>query len=347
MGASTAVFTVEADPEACAPEVTLTVQDINPQTLALTGDKKKLVRHCSTARCAVEALGKHHAEIAQILVNGQPVEDLEYVQTEDISCVVTDSRGYTAADTDGEISLIPYCLLTADPVCTRTDPVTGTGALRVTGQWFSGTFGKKSNSLSLRYQVDGGGWKTLQPETLEDSYRAACEIPGLDYRREHTLTVEVRDALTQVTKTVSLGRGEPVFDWSEGDFCFRVPVFAPALTLGEKPVADHITALEEQDSWLVCRFASGYTACWGCVPFAVECNTSVGGFFASQAQIPTVAYPVTFAQKPWVQVSLQASGLLLPRQPGTNTHTGTYTVLAPQAVSVSGEVTYFAIGKEE
>jgi len=347
LGSSKAEFTLGTNPDVCAPEATLQVQDINPRTLALTGDNKKLVRFCSTARCTVEAQGRHGAQITQILVNGQPLGDLENVQTGDISCTVTDSRGYTAEDKDTEISLIPYVLLTANPVCKRTDPVTGTAALTVTGDWFSGSFGKESNTLTLRYQLDGGAWAALEPVPGQDSYTAQCQIPSVDYRREHTLTVVAADALTQVTKTVTLGRGEPVFDWSEKDFCFRVPVSTPSLTVAQKLVADHPVELGQQGNWQFCRFASGYTACWGRFSHSCQCNSTAGGLFAAQEEIPAQQYPVTFAEAPVVQVSLQAPALLLPGQPGTNTHTGTYTFLAPVAGQVQGEVSYFAIGKEE
>ncbi len=223
-----AAFTVRADPTLCAPEVTVSVEDENPVTLALTGNKKTLVRFASTAVYRVQTQAKCGAAVASVTVGGEPLtgDSLRIQQAEAAEgvCVVTDSRGYSATATDDSAQLIPYKKLTNNSACHRTDPTSAQAVLSLSGQVFCGSFGKQDNGLVVTYQVDGGEPQVAQVTAAEGVYQGQVLLSGLDHRAAHTVTVTVSDAVMTVGKTLTVGKGLPVFDWGETDFRFHVPV---------------------------------------------------------------------------------------------------------------------------
>lgn len=219
-----AVFTVTANRAVCAPEVTATVTDGNPITAALTGGDK-LVRYASEAVCTVTATAKNGASIVQKTAAGQVAEDtvtLPEVQTGIFRFAAVDSRGY-AGEITVEKELIPYTRPTAVVTARRTDPTSGRAILTVTGSWYNGAFGEENNALTVRCDT-GSEVLTFTPTWEGSAYRLTAEVLGLDYLKNHTLTVEVADLVDTVTATAHVGKGIPVFHWGEQDFAFQVPV---------------------------------------------------------------------------------------------------------------------------
>lgn len=226
--AKTDTFTVTAAKTLCAPTVSGTVEDTNEATLLLTGDKSKLVRYQSTALCTITAAAKNSASIVQKKIGGTVVtgstRTIEKVELESIVFYAKDSRGYTAQTVPDTYTVIPYVDLTANVTAKRTDPTSGNAQLSVSGKWFNGSFGAVDNGLTVSCSVNGGDPVTLEPVAEGNTYTAAAELTGLDYLSAHTIQVTVTDAVQTVTKTVTVNKGIPVFDWGESDFQFHVPV---------------------------------------------------------------------------------------------------------------------------
>ena len=245
--AQSCTFTATAKKALCAPQVSGTVVDTNAETVALTGDENKLVRFMSAARCTITATAKNGATIAKKTIGGTTVSGtvrtITQPETGTVAFTATDSRGYKSTAT-AEAELVPYVKLTVNAVAKRTDPTSGNAVLTVTGNCYNGSFGLLDNTLSLRCSVNGTDI-TLETEQQENTYTASCPLSGLDYTTSHTLTVTAEDALSSVSKTVTLGRGIPVFDWGEEDFCFHVPVAVPELTVGGMSLAAYIQSLIE------------------------------------------------------------------------------------------------------
>ena len=225
-------FTVTCDGDACAPQVTGTVKDGNPNTAALTGDTDVLVRYASNAVCTITANGRNGASIV-----GKQVDDLAVtgntrtivaIEKGSVTFSAWDSRGYTTHVTVNK-TMIPYVHLSCHPDIKRTDPTSGNAVLTVTGDCFFGSFGAVSNSLQLRYRIGSGDWQEMTLQPSGNYYTARAELTGLDYTRSHTLEVQAEDQLQTVSKTLTLGKGIPVFDWGENDFAFHVPVYLPGL----------------------------------------------------------------------------------------------------------------------
>lgn len=236
--AQTCTFTVTAAQAACAPTVSGTVVDSNEATKALTGDANKLVRYFSNALCTVTAAAKNSATVAKKTVAGVEVtgstRTIAKVETGSFLFGVTDSRGYAASVTVSK-TLIAYIPLTCNVTVTRDGPTTGKAILKVSGNYFGGSFGAVSNALAVRYRVKKvggsyGDYVSLTPTVGNGTWSASASLSGLDYLSEWGIEVTAADKLVSLTKQAALSRGIPVFDWGQEDFAFHVPVSLPAGT---------------------------------------------------------------------------------------------------------------------
>lgn len=220
-----ALFTVKV-PESYGPVLTPNVTDINPITLALTGDAAVGVRFMSQLQCTAQAQGQLGAAVVSLTVDGNALPAV-VEGAEKLTFQAMDTRGYVTQQVVTP-KTVPYVLLTANGTCSRVSPTSGCADLTVRGNCFWGSFGKQDNSLTLTASVDGREY----PMTVTregDSYHARVQLEGLSYEYGYTVTVTARDALMTVTTELQLGRGVPVFDWSKKDFAFHVPITAPSV----------------------------------------------------------------------------------------------------------------------
>lgn len=219
-------FTVTADSESCRPEVSGTVQDVNEQTLALTGDAGVLIRGCSNVLCTVTAAARNGASLSGTTVNGMQLKEscvLSGAETDSFLFRASDSRGYTGSFT-AKTRLIPYSRPTGSLSVQRTDPTSGNAILTLKGAYFAGSFGAEENMLSVSCRVNGGAAITLSPQVSEGEYTVMAQLTGLDYTQTHTVSVTVSDRLNTVERSAAVQKGIPVFDWDDNDFAFHVPV---------------------------------------------------------------------------------------------------------------------------
>lgn len=235
----TGKFTATAKESDCRPEVTGAVVDSNEATKALTGDENRLVKYHSTALCTISATARNGATIKSKSIAGTAVpgnentRSIEKVETGSFEFVATDSRGY-AAKIPISKSLVPYVQLSCTVKTARRDgPTTGNATLELEGKYFNGSFGAVDNALTVTYRVrqQGGVYGKafpVTPEFTEGGWLANVTIPGLEYTDAWEIEVTAEDKLEAVSKTVTVTRGIPVFDWGENDFNFNVPVTAPS-----------------------------------------------------------------------------------------------------------------------
>ena len=228
-------FTLTARESLCAPAAELTAEDVEPKTLALTGDKGVLVRYASKARCTLSAQARNGAAVVAQRICGVETQDgaLEFAAVENglFTASVTDSRGYT---TQAQVTLpvVPYIQLTVNASAKRTDPTSGKAILTVWGNFYDGSFGAQDNILTLDCRV-GDRSLVLAPLIADGSYRAEVLVEELDYTKTHYLTVVGQDAVMKTEAMVTVKPGIPVFDWSEKDFAFHVPISVEGKQLWE------------------------------------------------------------------------------------------------------------------
>ena len=227
IGTDSCHFTIRADESLCAPTLTAAVEDCNPETLALTGDAGVLVAGKSHALCSVTAAANHGASVVSVTAGGLPADSgscvIEGIETGAVEVCVTDSRGFTARQTV-TLPLVAYIPLGCNPSVKRTDPTSGNAVLTLKGSCFAGSFGAADNALTVTVEVGEQTLTVAPPVGIDHSYDTAITLSGLDYTCAHTLTVTAQDRLGRVVKTLTVPKGEPVFDWGERDFRFHVPV---------------------------------------------------------------------------------------------------------------------------
>ena len=226
------------DETKCKPTVSVTVVDDNPLTIALTGNKNALIRYGSTAKCTMTAtLNKGAGSFVAKTINNVAVSDnthsFENVETNVFDFYAKDSRGWANSDKEVVATFIPYIKLTADATVYRNDPTSGDATLEIEGNYYKGSFGAKENSLTVEY-IDGGKTYIVTPTIKDNKYSVKVALTGYDYRESFEIEVVVYDKVSYISKTLTLLKGIPVFDWGENDFNFNVPVTINGVNILEK-----------------------------------------------------------------------------------------------------------------
>ena len=208
------------------------VTDTNSTTKALTGDAGTMIRYFSNAQVTMNAAAVKQATLdsCKVTCGSQSLTSdgtMEQVESGTFIFTAKDSRG----NVTGKIlplTLIPYF----KPTCELSNEIpdgTGTMVLRASGSYFNESFGVKGNSLQVRYRYkrvgeEYGSWRSMTVTVSGNSYSAQANVTGLDYRSAYIFQICAQDALSQAYSAEKKIKANPVFDWSETDFRFRVPV---------------------------------------------------------------------------------------------------------------------------
>ena len=236
---TTCELNVTTDENKCKPSVYGNVIDVNPNTIAKTGNANTLVRYCSTAKCTINTtLNKDAGKILLQTVNNTPIDgntlEIPNVEVGVFDFYAKDSREYHNTDKETN-TLIPYIMLTANVTAWRVDPTSGNAVLRVEGNCYKGNFGATENTLTIQYHnVDVGGGEVKPTIKDNGTYSVDISLSGLDYTQAFKYEVVVFDELSTVTKNTTIQKGIPVFDWGEEDFNFNVPVTINGVNILEK-----------------------------------------------------------------------------------------------------------------
>lgn len=249
--ATTCSFTVTATG---GPSVSGTVIDTNATTVALTGDSSILIKHKSTAVATIDATANNYSSISSKLINDNVPTDNKItfpsVFAASFSFTATDSRGYSATKKIYP-TMVEYIQLTLNSEVYRPSPTGGEMAMKISGNYYRGSFGAYSNTLTIKYryrEASSSNWiqnwetlSTLDYTVNASSYSSSVITIGtdFDYRKEYVFEVQASDGtsdypLTTVKNAINVQRGLPVFDWGENDFNFNVPIVIGSGTAGEE-----------------------------------------------------------------------------------------------------------------
>lgn len=232
-----------------APTLAPTAIDKGSVSTVLTGDASgKIIKGYNSIDVAANATAKKGATIKsyKISCGGKSITtasgSLGTVESGDIVFSVTDSRGNTTTQTLKR-TLINYVKLTCN--LSVTAPTTdGALTFKVLGNYFSGSFGATTNSLTVqyRYKKESGeysAWTALTPAISGSTYTATGSLSGLDYLSSYTFQARAIDKIYNgntepvITSTERKVKTVPVFDWGANDFSFNVPVFVGGKQLAE------------------------------------------------------------------------------------------------------------------
>jgi hypothetical protein len=239
------------------PTLSPTAIDVNEKTIAATGDASRWVKGFSNVGYTFNAQAQKGASISRYRVkcgskdidNATASGTIEAVDSGDIRFYVHDSRGFTDNVTLNR-TLVDYIDLTCNLSVSAILDTSSTSKATITidGKWFNGEIkAGKANALVIEYRIkpergEYGEWRTITPEINDNEYNIVYNVPdALDYRLAYTFQARARDDLytayeTYKTSTEKTAKALPVFDWSNEDFNFNVPVNMPALTVNNEPL---------------------------------------------------------------------------------------------------------------
>ena len=231
------------------PTATGTVKDINPVTLALTGDENTLIRFVSTAAVSAQFTAIKKAAIAGYWIEHnsnifpETYHEFEKVEGNIFGFHITDSRG-NIGESFVQSPMIEYIKLTCNIDTTEKPGTDGVMDLKCSGNFFNDTFGYTSaatkNTLKVQYRYKQHGFNTTytewadMPFTINDdnTYDAAIILEGFDYQDTYVFQCRAIDTLSDVLTVEYIAKSLPVFHWGEKDFVFEVPVTFNSSTSG-------------------------------------------------------------------------------------------------------------------
>ena len=219
------------------PIITPSVIDVNPDTVALTGDSSKLVKFYSDAQATMTAVAQKGASIDESLYIIRNGDNTGYGDSYTFNNVENNVFTFSAEDSRGNIgqktvapTMVNYVKLTCNIENTKPDAV-GNMDVRCTGSYFNGSFGAVSNTLTVkcRYKDQNGSygdWYSMTVTKNGNYYGAytSFTIPDFDYQAVYTFECQATDKLETVSSIPNPAKSTPVFHWGENDFVFEVPV---------------------------------------------------------------------------------------------------------------------------
>ena len=277
VGTTQCVFDAIADKATCAPKVSVSSVDVNPESTALTGNNKALVSGVSNLRVITTATAKNSATISSISVYcgsakkyGENVM-FSGVDSTAVYVIVTDSRGHSTRVDDDSLSLINYIAPTIIPTISRDTPTGNTVTVSVMGKWYNGSFGSSANTLKITVRRKAGSdsdyhtFVDIPLTTNGNDYTATVKLTDIDYTKAYSFLLRLDDAIYTDAKgyrdakyaIVPLSKGLPIFDWGENDFQFNVPVNLPG-----GPLADYVIEEGNNGDWYYRKWAQGITEAW-------------------------------------------------------------------------------------
>lgn len=279
-------FTIK-DPK---PIINPTITDSNDDTYALTGDRNKLVRYYSNAAITMGAEAVKKATLKSTKVtcgnksltaDGTINATINAIESATFVFTATDSRGNTTTKTvtpsSGIFSSVDYIKLTCSLGNNMPD-ADGNMTVNVSGNYFNGSFGATSNSLNVyyRYKTAGGSYGKWEPMTATkngNTYSATANLTGFDYQTAYVFQAYAVDVLATVYTLEKTVKATPVFDWSENDFKFNVPVSIGNLNLSGNGMGIDIPGICSDVTFTViplCKISTEANT---------ACNSATQGFF--------------------------------------------------------------------
>ena len=227
IGSKSTSFTATVSESDSKPTLNPTAVDSNTTTTALTGNNSKFIKYYSNASVATGAQARNSATLKsqKITCGAKSITSasgtINAVESGSFTFSATDSRGYTTTQTLNK-TLIEYIKLTCS-LNAGAPTTAGVATLKISGNYWDGTFGKVANTLTVqyRYKTQGGSygsWTTVSATKSNNTYNATATISGLNYQTTYVFQARAVDKLATINTDEQARRTTPIFDWSKNDF---------------------------------------------------------------------------------------------------------------------------------
>ena len=211
--------------------------DTNSTTTALTGSSSKIVKYASNMKVTVTTTPQNSSTIKSITINGitatlstssgvtTGVVTITGPTSSTYSVVVTDSRGYTASKsvTIASSNFINYIPLTiTNYAVVRNTPTDGKVNISANGNYYNGSFGSVSNTLTIQYRYrekngTWGSWTTISNSNY--TYSVTKQLTGFNYQKQYDFELKAADKVSTLTITgIVLSKGIPIVNWEDSFF---------------------------------------------------------------------------------------------------------------------------------
>lgn len=248
------------------PTISPTVKDIGATSITLTGNADGTVIkyfNYMTITFGASALKGATIKSQKCVCGSKSITadgDMSNVESGDFVFTVVDSRGNTTTKTVSK-TLINYIKKTCS-MSSKSFTTDGVISFTLKGNYWTGNFGAVDNELTLKYRYktqDGsyGDYITLTPTISGTTYNTTVSISDLDYRTNYVVQVSYGDKTGTSTLSAQTFSCLPVFDWSQDDFNFNVPITADDIDVGKGSM---ITTNPTPTSFVNARNNAGYKA---------------------------------------------------------------------------------------
>lgn len=319
-----------------------TVVVVDGLSLDLTYNEGIVINGVSDVECHFNITDTGNQSIREFVVYNGGIAHAGADGLVNITNVYNGSFTFAITTTDGvtatasiRLSEIPYfpisCLLEVEDVSFDTD-TQATIRYQVKGKCYYDSLGIKNNSLNIEYQWYTGSappstlsWTRVTPSVSGYDYVSNIDV-SVYYTDTVTFNVRVYDELTGDETTLKY-KVTPVFDWSETDFNFNVPIKYQGV---EIPVVVEDGA---NRYWEWKKYSDGTVEMWANVSLiGIGITKAWGSLYTSGRLDDTdLPFPFTFTRIPTLIVNLvpgYAGAILMTTGDGSTplstTSTGTF-----------------------
>lgn len=213
------------------PEVSATIEDTNATTIALTGDKNKLVKYFSNAKVVITATAKNSATIKSrrvVCEDGKSAKTttstLNNVESGKFTISAVDSRGLSTS-IDVNKTLVNYIKLAiTEATLTRPSTISNIINAVIKGNYYNGNFGVADNTLNVkwRYRLSGatewGTYNEIEVTITNNTFNKTLELgTDFDYKQAYEFEIVATDKLKSDTVNRLVTAGIPIIDIGEKD----------------------------------------------------------------------------------------------------------------------------------
>lgn len=222
---------------------TITIQDTNARTSAVTQDNSVYIANISTLEATIPlTVSGDYTELAQAVVTcgnksqtytlsgtSQTITfEFDKVNASSLTVKVTDKRGNSVTSAKSW-TLIQYQPVTATATVSRPTATGSVGTGKLTGMAYGGNFGATQNSLTIEVDFKKSEDADYDPQGTE-TYTLALSQSGfndytdnltflysLDYQYQYDIRFTVSDLFSTAVYTAQLMQGLPIISWDENE----------------------------------------------------------------------------------------------------------------------------------
>lgn len=291
---------VNAQPQIEDWSIIDTLQD----TVELTRDETTIIKGHNLISINIKPyLMKDAAFASCLILNGsQRVEALmeddgycyatmQNVMEDEFNVIVTDTRG-NFIDTFYTLNFVNYVDVTSSQEVSIELIGEAEAAINIklSGSYYNGDFEGSDNDYYFyyRYAENGGqytDWIEFDYSGADiydnSTYEALEQVSGLNYNSTYTIQCRAADMLTEAITTEYTVKLVPVFDWSENDFNFNVPVTFEGSTMTDFVIEEGTEAMGSNGTWYWRKWKNGKAECWGTRNYGNMGVSAFGYLYAS------------------------------------------------------------------